>query len=136
MSTANPYESPSSDVARAALDSHLAQRDADLIRYAQLGLRLLGVMFFVEGVAGVIASLIYGGLLIYSYGISPESLYDSYLWAWFAGSAPLIIAGLYFVTSGRWVIEKVFMPAPRDASLEPEEGVHREMPEIAPLTMQ
>jgi hypothetical protein len=90
-------------------------------------------MFFVEGLAGTIASFIYGALLMYSYGIVPESYYDSYLWAWFAGSAPLLLAGLYFMIGGRWVIEKVFMPAPRDSALEPDDGERLEMPEVDSL---
>lgn len=90
-----------------------------MIRFAQLGLRLLGVMFFVEGVAGVVGSIIY-----YAWEASLfrdagyESNPDPYAFGWFAASAISLVAGFYCVTNGRWILEMVFLPSSDESDSE------------------
>jgi hypothetical protein len=106
----NPYQPPSTT------SSHDERRlpvghDGKIAHYAQLGLRLLGVMFLVDGVGGIIGSLAYAAFqssALQQAGYDP--LPDAYVFGWFATSAALLIAGIYFVVGGRWVLEKVFLP--------------------------
>jgi hypothetical protein len=87
--------------------AHVAQR-------AQLLLRLLGVYFVIDGARLVLGYGMEIGYLWWlasteRWGEMPCSFRET---AWFCSGALLLAAGLYLVIDGRWVLEKVFLPAP------------------------
>ncbi len=100
--------------------------DAIIARYAQLGLRLLGVFFLLEGVCNTAGSLVYAAMQSHSLkqaGYQP--LPDAYALGWFASSFAMIAAGVYFAVGGSWVLEKVFFPASRSTGVE-----HDDIPDV------
>jgi len=112
----NPYEPPPAVTAqpRPARQGQGQQTSADdgrIARYAQLGLRLLGVMFIVDGIGGIFGSLAYAA---YQSSALQQAGYDAlpdgYVFGWFTASAASLVAGIYFVIGGRWVLDKIFLP--------------------------
>lgn len=125
MSGANPYEAPIAAARQGAEPvqvpnpPYASGDDEKIIRYAQLGLRLLGVMFLVDGAGGMIGSIVYAATLstaLQRAGI--ETLPDAYTFGWFASSVASLVAGFYFVIGGRWVLEKVFLSPSRTSQVE------------------
>lgn len=83
-----------------------------MARYAQLGLRLLGVMLLAEGLIGLVGSSIFGAIDLWQLvqdGYDPSP--DPYVYGWFASSVVSFVIGLYLIVSGRWVLTNVFLPA-------------------------
>lgn len=114
----NPFKPPS--VIPAAESAHRKESrlidddSATIARYAQLGLRLLGVMWLVDGIGGIVGSLVYvtwQRAEIRRSGYEPTL--DEYALGWFAASAVILLAGIYFIVGGRWFLEKVFLPSSR-----------------------
>jgi hypothetical protein len=67
-------------------------------------------MFAGEGLCGLIGSLVYMGMqasLLRRAGY--QGVPDAYVIGWFAASAATFLIGCYFVVSGRWVLEMVFV---------------------------
>lgn len=97
--------------------------DVKITRYAQLALRVLGVMFLVEGASGVVGSLMYAAMQMSAYKEAGyEPFPDYYVVGWLASSLALLVAGGYFAVGGAWVFEKVFLPS----SKHPEAGYEDE----------
>lgn len=93
--------------------------DSSTLVWAQLGLRLLGVMLVVEGLGAMAGGITYGILVAryytamgYPAAIEPHSA------GWAAGGILQLIGGLYLTTSGRWVLDKVFAPSSPTASID------------------
>ena len=131
MSDANPFKSPhtASHQEPAAHDAEAAQHSTEagrIARYAQPGLRLLGVMFIVDGIGGVVWGLTYGKMQASAMrpaGYAAEL--DPYAIATAVQSVAYIAIGLYCVIGGRWVLEMVFLPSasPREAETDVSESL-------------
>jgi hypothetical protein len=89
----------------------IAELDSRLLRYAQLGLRLIGVMFVFEGVAGLCGSLVY--MVMYALALArggyDSSLPDAHSCGWFASSFVTTVFGYYLISDGRKIVELVFV---------------------------
>lgn len=125
MPEANPYQPPDSRSHQDSDDEPVqaapppTESHERTLRYAQLGLRLLGIMFFVDGAGGIVGSFVYGArqsAVMRQAGY--ESLPDAYMFGWLASSAVILAAGFYLVIGGRWVLEKVFLPSPAKPVVE------------------
>jgi len=116
MQNDNPYEPPKIEEPKADIradrdDSSQVSEDKKIARYAQLGLRLIGVMFVVQGIASLLFSATYWAMhkaVLHSEGI--ESTPDVYSTSNFMFGAAYLFSGLYLVLGGRWLIETVFLP--------------------------
>jgi hypothetical protein len=104
----SPYQPPTNDKT-SAVEPVPDSDSALFLPYAQLGLRLLGVMFFVDGVGAVFGGAIQGLFHARAYSdagypvpIDPHSV------GWAAGGVPHLIAGLYLIVGGNWVLLNVF----------------------------
>jgi hypothetical protein len=117
MPDENPYEAP---IAADPEDSSPRQMDtgptapdsSGIAQYAQLGLRLLGVMFVIDGSAGLIGSAFHGAMQsseLQQSGYPPMP--DPYTFAWAGQSIAYLVVGIYCVVGGRWVLENVFLPS-------------------------
>ena len=108
----NPYEpsSPPPD-ARRYVARQTSPDDCKILQYAQLGLRLLGVMMVVDGIATISGSIGYG---IFQSAALQQAGYagfpEPYTVGWFASGLAYMAAGIYFMAGGRRVIELVFLP--------------------------
>jgi hypothetical protein len=108
----NPYDPPTHTASPEPRFIEPSELDVRIARYAQLGLRLLGVMLFFEGFAGLIGSVLYGGLVAMEFGVAGYApLPDSYTYGWFVSSLACMVFGLYLMVGGRWILESVFLPA-------------------------
>ena len=114
----NPYkppESPGSAVVRQdeAGDALAHEGSSRLLSYAQLFLRLLGVFFLVEGIGAATAAA--------GYWLSYRSAYqeagfdyapvDPYTYQLVGYALVYFLAGGYFVLGGRFMIERILLPA-------------------------
>ena len=124
MENENPYDSPSSAPNEDAMIATLSSEKAQFARFALLGLRLLGVMFIVDGMSGLAGSLTTVGVQ-FSQSYSPRSMdmayYDAYNVGALVESGLFIIAGIYLLLSPRWLLKVFFLPASQvreDESIE------------------
>lgn len=70
---------------------------------------MLGVMLLVDGLGAVFGGLIQGILQHRAYAEAGYNvLFDPHSTGWAAGGVPCLIAGVYFVVGGNWVLENVF----------------------------
>ena len=103
---------------------HKSEVGYDLLPFAQLGLRLLGIMFLVDGVSGLLGGATQGMLQIKAYSDAGYELpTDPHSGGWIAGSLPHIVAGLYFITGGNWVLNNVFASARNRHRTDDEDNV-------------
>lgn len=88
----------------------------------QWALRLLGVYLLVVGLSSAVED--FGILLQYRQYYQDRYADDSLITLpqlpRFVGSMIYFFAGVYLVSSGGWVIETIFLPAPPDADESPE----------------
>jgi hypothetical protein len=95
------------------------------LRLAQLGLRLLGVMFLVEGAAAIISGAGHAFLTAKDYAKGGYDYSgDPYSVAILASGVTLFLAGFYFVIDGRWVLRNVF-----DSASDQQAIVNPEVPD-------
>ncbi len=93
-----------------------------LLPFAQLGLRLLGVMLVVDGVGAMVGGVIYGLLLARAYSdVGYAVLIDPHSAGWAAGGVPYLIAGLYLIVGGDWVLRNVFASSGQQNSAQRED---------------
>lgn len=80
-----------------------------MLPYAQLGLRLLGIMFIVDGITGLAGAFTNGTLQAAAYRQAgyDDSL-DAYAYGWAAQSVVFLVIGVYFVCGRRAVLRLVF----------------------------
>lgn len=82
-----------------------------LLPYAQLGLRLLGVMLLVDGIATVAGGAVQALLQARAYQASGyEYIFDPYSVGWIASGVAYALGGLYLAIGGRWVLANIFTP--------------------------
>ncbi|MBW3596440.1 MAG: hypothetical protein KY475_04095 [Planctomycetes bacterium] len=120
----NPYKAGATDApqelaGRIREASAISADDDKIARFAQMGLRLLGVMFLVDGVAGLAGSITNGApqsSALQQAGYPPTP--DSYVLGWLAQSIAYIVVGAYCVIGGRWVLENIFLPSPRTRDID------------------
>jgi hypothetical protein len=92
---------------------------AKLLPYAQLGLRLLGVLLFVDGIGAVTGGTFYAVILARAYARSGYAYtWDAHSIGWIASGCPLIAAGIYLMLDGKWVLKKIFSPVSRNEQYE------------------
>ncbi len=90
--------------------------------YAQLGLRLLGVMLLIQGIGNMIGSLAQSAVYATQLKQAGYALsVDAYAFGWFISSLVLAGAGWYLIIGGRWIVEKIFLPA--STSKQVDDGV-------------
>ncbi len=104
----SPYQPPAQDEP-LLLDSSKELEPNSILPFAQLGLRLLGILLFVDGVTAVFGGLVQGVLYSRAYKdagypgtVDPHSL------GWAASGIPLLVVGLYLIVGGKWVLLNVF----------------------------
>lgn len=78
-------------------------------------LKLLGVYFVIDGGAQLLGRLVHAAS-VFRMPFLADPLF-SYL-ATLIYPTAILIAGLYLVVDGRWIIEKIFMPARQEGSEE------------------
>lgn len=87
---------------------------SSLLPYAQLGLRLLGVMMIVDGAGAVLGGLAYWFVNAKAYWDARIPVpADPQAVGWIMAGIPSLLCGLYFVVNGAWVLKYVFSPAPK-----------------------
>lgn len=92
-----------------AIEPVTGMESPPLLPFAQLGLRLLGLMLFVEGVAAIFGGAVQGIFQARAYSIAGYDVQlDPHSVAWVASGVPILIAGLYFIVDGNWVLRNVF----------------------------
>lgn len=85
-----------------------------MLPFAQLGLRLLGVMFVVDGVGAMFGGTIQGLFQAQAYSDAGYSVpIDPHSVGWAAGGLPHLIAGIYLIVGGNWVLLHVFASSQR-----------------------
>jgi hypothetical protein len=101
MDQENPYQA---SAASAPLEPRFRSTTAPegaFVRNVQFYLRLVGVYFLVDGIAGIAGSVVYWIAQLYVWrkaGYSPEV--DPYTLMALSSSALLLVAGLYLVVGG------------------------------------
>ena len=112
----NPYEPSASATPvdqRASESDGISASDEQFLRYAQLLVRLMGVMFVIDGTATLTFCVTHA--LHSAYAMQPLggefSINDSYVAGWFVSGPVTILAGVYLALGGRWILEKVVLPA-------------------------
>jgi hypothetical protein len=86
----------------------------ELLPFALLGLRLLGIMFVVEGVGAIFGGSVQWIFQARAYSDAGyEVPIDPHSVGWLAGGIPHLIAGLYLIASGNWVLINVFTSTQR-----------------------
>jgi len=91
-----------------------------LLPFAQLGLRLLGVMLIVDGLGALLGGLVHG--LVQGQAYAAEGygvVVDPHSAGWAAGGIPYLIIGGYLVAGGNWILQNVFLPSQRTTSNAP-----------------
>jgi hypothetical protein len=105
----SPYQPPVNPQA------DIVSREADLNRrellpFAQLGLRLLGIMFVVDGLGALCGGMLQGLLQAYAYtSVGYDVPIDPHSVGWVAGGVPHLLVGSYFIVSGDWILQNIFM---------------------------
>lgn len=102
----NPFSSvPPTRVTSVPLEAN------SLLPFAQLGLRLLGIMFFIEGVACLLFGLVQAFFLAKQYTdqgyIAPL---DPHSTGSCAQGAALLFVGCYLILGGEWILRNIFTP--------------------------
>lgn len=83
-----------------------------LLPLAQLGLRLLGVMFFGDGLAIMFGGLVFGVLQAKAYTDAGYDVpVDPQSGGWIAQGVPYMALGLYLMLGGNWILQSVFAPS-------------------------
>ncbi|MFN3192004.1 MAG: hypothetical protein ACE361_15950 [Aureliella sp.] len=84
------------------------------LQLAQIGLRLLGIMFLVDGVSGMIGQITYDATFYSNANYGAASFRNGFYL--YIGPGVYMLAGLYFVIDGRWVLRNIFASSnkPRD----------------------
>ncbi len=97
---------------------------SSILPFAQLGLRLLGVMLTIDGIGAIFGGVIQGLLQAKAYADAGYAVpLDPHSAGWAAGGIPHIVAGVYLIVSGNWVLDKVFTPSNRaDGNATVESG--------------
>ncbi|MFO0817787.1 MAG: hypothetical protein U1A77_07595 [Pirellulales bacterium] len=95
---------------------HSGANSHTLLPFAQLGLRLLGVMLIVDGVGAMFGGVIQGLLQARLYADAGyKASIDPHSAGWAAGGIPHLVAGIYLIIGGDWVLRNVFTSSHREA---------------------
>jgi hypothetical protein len=86
-------------------------------------LRLMGVYFIVVGGSTLVEDL---ASAFFRWSDSDDVLFHYILTPRLLGSAVYVAAGVYLVVGGRWLIEKVFLPAPFENASREEMDTSKE----------
>ena len=106
--TDQPYRPPST-LSENAGDVTAPTHRASLLPYAQLGIRLLGVMFFVDGLSAIFGGLIQNMFQTWAYAESGYDVtVDPHSAGWAAVGLPYLVSGLYLMIGGNWLLCAIF----------------------------
>lgn len=115
--SSSAYQPPVDDQESGAVHEAAGDTGRKLLPFAQLGLRLLGVLLLVDGTAslagGAIQSLFQARAYQasgYAYTLDPHSA------GWMASGVPAFLSGLYLAFDGRWVLANIFTLVGRGAA--------------------
>lgn len=107
--TTDPNSPKESSPATSA--TALATDTVTLLPWAQLGLRLLGIYFFIEGVCGFIGNVLIAFILNWQYTLAG---YESPVDAGSAGGGTISLlytfVGFYLLLDGSWLLRNIFTP--------------------------
>jgi|JI9StandDraft_2_1071091.scaffolds.fasta_scaffold95934_1 hypothetical protein len=104
----SPFQQPTNN-GPSAIEPASGMESPPLLPFAQLGLRLLGLMLFVDGVGAIFGGAVQGIFQARAYSNAGyEVQLDPHSVAWVASGVPILIAGLYFIVDGNWVLRNVF----------------------------
>ncbi len=123
----NPYDAPLSDeVVEPVEEEHepdpLGEGDKNFTRYAQLFLRLLGLLLIASGLSEFIFGFTHS--LLESAELRQAGLEAQptpYSIASLAQGIAYIVVGIYFTVGGRWILEKILLPSSLASQLQHEE---------------
>ena len=107
----SPYHPPTGDkvVAKPNSTEHEAP---SVLPFAQLGLRLLGVLMVVDGMGAMFGGGIQWLLQVAEYANAGYSMtIDPHSAGWVAGGIPSLIVGFYLVTGCDTLLRIVFTPS-------------------------
>ena len=125
----SPYQPPNQLSQVAPEDSSDGYSADTFLPFAQLGLRLLGVMFVLDGVSAIFGGLFQGLMQARAYVNAGYGMHvDPHSVGWAAGGIPHIVVGLYLTIGGNWVLQKVFTAAQRSVDGSPENGTSGDAP--------
>ena len=106
----SPYRPPPPGHPTQEAESGSAIAPGSLLPFAQLGLRLLGVMLIVDGLGAMFGGLIQGLLQAQAYADAGyDVLIDPHSAGWAAGGIPHFVIGFYLTVGGTWILRNVFM---------------------------
>ncbi|WP_144059472.1 DoxX family protein [Rhodopirellula sallentina] len=124
--TSQPYHPPAMPNEDPSVDMDRTHK-ASLLPYAQLGVRLLGVMFFVDGLSSIFGGLIQNTFQTQAYAESGYDVaIDPHSAGWAAGGLPYLVAGLYLMVGGNWLLFAVFTsPSASETQDDPDDQLQR-----------
>lgn len=107
----SPYQTPIRD--QDVSNSNVSNPDPPtILPFAQLGLRLLGVMLVVDGMGALLGGSVQWMLQIVEYSNAGYSTaIDPHSAGWGAGGIPYLVTGLYLITGGDTLLRVVFLPS-------------------------
>ena len=113
----SPYRPPPEKKAAQQADHELAGNSHSLLPFAQLGLRLLGVLLVVDGLGAILGGFVQGLIQGRAYAAQGYGVVvDPHSAGWAAGGIPYLIIGVYLVVGGNWILQNVFLPPQRPTS--------------------
>ncbi|KAA5541911.1 hypothetical protein FYK55_17090 [Roseiconus nitratireducens] len=119
----SPYRPPSEKQPAQHADIPPAINSHSLLPFAQLGLRLLGVLLVADGLGAILGGFVQGVMQGRAYAAQGYGVVvDPHSAGWAAGGIPHLIIGVYLVVGGNWILQNVFLPSQRpnsDAHIDP-----------------
>ncbi len=122
----NPYQAPNradgiSTVIRRPLPS-ASSESTKLALYAQMLLRVFGVLLIIEGIGLAVFAIAFGVVQSRDYVASGytayQGLFNPYSVGYGCWGAVSLGGGLYLTIGGRWLIQALFVPS---VTLDPDE---------------
>ena len=106
----SPYRHASSGSTSQEGDFVAVTTSRSLLPFAQLGLRLLGVLLIADGLGAMFGGLIQGMIQARAYAEAGyDVLIDPHSAGWAAGGIPHLIIGVYLTVGGNWILHNVFV---------------------------
>lgn len=113
----SPYRPPPDKQPAQQADHEPAVNSHSLLHFAQLGLRLLGVLLVADGLGAILGGFVQGLVQGRAYAAQGYGVVvDPHSAGWAAGGVPLLLIGVYLVVGGNWILQNVFLPSRRSAS--------------------
>ena len=115
MADSNPYDTPPQQKTGNAAVASSSGNLTSIGSYAVLGLRLLGVMFLIDGASNFLGTVANAAVQWSQLDIVPDSpdvlYYDSYVIGYFVTHLLYFNAGLYLLLNPRPLVNLFFLPS-------------------------